>query len=339
MLIDLHAHHITQGMLGRHEHWGPHITGSGTLRVGHWTLGATDKGATSSATGGLIGWMDRMSLESRLQLMDRTGVDRLVLSVPAHMYMYWAGDFGTEYAAVVNDELAAFCAGAPDRLSFWGHANLADPAAAAKEVARAVTDLGARGMSMGGSNFGGLQAYDRSLDEVWGTLSDLDLPIFVHGYNESVTWGERANDDPFDTTSIIGMCHDEAVLFWNLINGGVLDRFPNLKVYITHGGGFVPYQVRRMAETNLTMAPDSQNERPLLDYLANFWFDLDLHSPAMRRAVVEDIGADRLLYGSNFGGADSHDGDLTAGLGLDDATREQIRSGNATELLRWGSAA
>lgn len=337
MLIDLHAHHITKGMLRRHPHWGPDITDGGALRVGDWVLGATDKGSTSTVGGGLVGWMERATLEPRLERMDQTGTDRLVVSVPAHMFMYWAEDFGTEYAAIVNDELAAYCAGAPDRLAFWGHANLADPGAAAKEITRAVVDLGAKGLSMGGANFGGLQVHDPALDEVWSTLSELGAPVYVHGYNQSVTWGDKANDDPFDTTSILGFCYDEALMFWYLINGGVLDRFPNLRVYITHGGGFVPFQLKRFHETNRTMAPDSRNERPVLDYMKNFWFDLDLHSVAMRRAVVEDIGVDRLLYGTNFGGADSHDGDLTAGLGLDDETRERIRSGNALEFLDWGN--
>jgi aminocarboxymuconate-semialdehyde decarboxylase len=159
------------------------------------------------------------------------------------------------------------------------------------------------------------------------------VPIFCHGYNQSVSWGEHAMDDRFDSTSIVGMCNDEARLFWFMINGGVIDRFPNLKVYITHGGGFVPYQVRRFHETNLTMAPDSVNKKPVLDYMPNFYFDLDIHSPAMRRAVATDIGADRLLYGTNFGGADSHEGDLTEDIGLSESDREKVRSGNAIKLL------
>jgi aminocarboxymuconate-semialdehyde decarboxylase len=201
------------------------------------------------------------------------------------------------------------------------------------ELERAVTELGAVGMSMGGANFGGLEVHDKAFDPLWAKVVELGVPIFVHGYNQSVTWGDKANDDPFDTTSIIGMCYDETRCFWYLVNGGVLDRFPDLRVYITHAGGFVPYQLMRMEETNLTMAPDSKNERPVSQYRDNFYFDPLAHSVAMRRAIVEDVGVDRLLYGDNFGGMDSIDGDLTEGLGLSDEDREKIRSGNAKQLL------
>jgi aminocarboxymuconate-semialdehyde decarboxylase len=81
------------------------------------------------------------------------------------------------------------------------------------------------------------------------------------------------------------------------------------------------------------MAPDSRNKRPLLEYMDNFYFDLDVHAPGLRRGVAEVVGADRLLYGTNFGGAYDH-GDLTAGLGLSAAEREKIRSGNAIKLLK-----
>ncbi|MNP46085.1 hypothetical protein D3C76_1400570 [compost metagenome] len=81
------------------------------------------------------------------------------------------------------------------------------------------------------------------------------------------------------------------------------------------------------------MAPDTRNQRPLLDYLQNFYFDLDVHAPGLRRGVAEVVGSERLLYGTNFGGAYDH-GDLTAGLGLSVADRERIRSGNAIELLK-----
>jgi len=67
--------------------------------------------------------------------------------------------------------------------------------------------------------------------------------------------------------------------------------------------------------------------------MPNFYFDLDVHAPGLRRGVAEVVGADRLLYGTNFGGAYDH-GDLTHGLGLSEDERERIRSGNAIELLK-----
>ena len=57
---------------------------------------------------------------------------------------------------------------------------------------------------------------------------ELDALTFVHGYNQSVTWGKDAAKDPYDTTSIVGMNSDETLFFWHLINGGVLDVRPAL---------------------------------------------------------------------------------------------------------------
>jgi aminocarboxymuconate-semialdehyde decarboxylase len=93
------------------------------------------------------------------------------------------------------------------------------------------------------------------------------------------------------------------------------------------------FQLGRLSELNHAMAPDARNQRKLLDYLPNFWFDLDVHSPALRRGVVEVVGVDRLVVGTNFGGAYDN-GDPTRGLGLEEAQCEKIRSGNASELLK-----
>ena len=49
-------------------------------------------------------------------------------------------------------------------------------------------------------------------------------------------------------------------------------------------------------------------------------------------AAARNAGVDRLVYGTNFGGAYGN-GDLTAGMGLNEVDREKIRSGNAIELL------
>jgi aminocarboxymuconate-semialdehyde decarboxylase len=329
MLLDLHVHQLTKGMFNLDDHWGP-FWENGTMRIGKWVLGSKRQGA---ALDELLA--TRWAPEPRIDAMNKAGHDKWVVSMPLHMVMYHTDPaFGIRHANVVNDSLAEFCATNPDRLFFWAQAPLQDPPAAAKEIDRAVNELGAKGLSMGGANFGGREADDPALFPVWEKLCELDLPVFCHGYNQSVTWGDKADTDRYDTTSIIGMNSDEALFYWYLTNGGVLDQFPDLRVIITHGGGFVPFQLGRFDATNQTMAPDSKNKKPLHEYHKNFFYDLDVQSPIMRRAIIDEVGIDQVVYGDNFGGADLHDYDLTDGMGLDQAQREQIRSTNPSRLVR-----
>ncbi|WP_432198188.1 amidohydrolase family protein [Streptomyces sp. bgisy027] len=330
MLLDLHAHQLTTEMFNKHPHWGP-FWENGTLRIGDWTLGTTNPEAPTIEQI----YEERWTPELRLESFRKAGIDKAVLSMPFHMVNYHTEpEFAIRFAQEVNDSLAAYCAGDPEVFKYWAHVPAQDPKAAAAELERTVTRFGASGISMGGANFGGKEVSDASFRPLWEKLCELDVMVFVHGYNQSVTWGEKASTDPYDTTSIVGMNHDETLFFWHLVNGGVLDDFPQLKIYITHGGGFIPYQLWRFNETNKTMAPDSKNKKDVIEYASNFYYDLDVHHPAMRRAVTEIVGVDHLLYGDNFSGSDSHVGDLTDGFGLSEADRERIRSGNALRLLK-----
>ena len=347
MLIDLHAHAPLPGYYNQHPHWGPFFEqcddGDIRLRVGKWqlTLGSPERKAAVRAGKGLkleeymAKWADP---KVRLAGMDAAGQNLQVVSVPSHCYMYWTeAEYAVPYARTVNDTFAEYCSAATDRLKFWAHAPLNAPEAAAIELRRACTELGAVGLSAGGANFGGLEFDSPELDVVWKTLCDLDLPMFIHGYNQSVTWGDRANEDRYETTAIVGMQYDETRCFWNLICGGVLDRFPDLKVYITHGGGYVPYQLGRLAQTNKNLDV-VHNKRPVLDYMKNFYFDVELHELPMRQALIEVIGADQMVYGSNFGGSDAVRHDLTDGLRLSDADLQKIRWQNACKLLHLDPA-
>ncbi|HEY2659728.1 MAG TPA: amidohydrolase family protein [Caulobacteraceae bacterium] len=347
MLIDLHAHAPLPKYYNQHPHWGPFFEkgddGDIRLRVGEWvlTLGsperraAVKRGEVLSVEKYFATWADP---RNRLNNMDAAGQDAQVLSVPSHCYMYWTEpEFAVPYASSVNDALAEYCAGGDGRLYFWAHAPLNVPAAACKEIRRAVKDLGAVGLSCGGSNFGGLEFDSPELYPVWETMCDLDLPIFVHGYNQSVTWGPKANEDRYETTAIVGMNYDETKCFWYLVCGGVLDRFPNLKVYITHAGGFVPYQFGRLEQT-IQNLDTVHNKKPLRAYLKNFWFDPELHELPMRQALVEMIGADQLVYGTNFGGSDAIRFDMTEGLKISEADMRKIRYENAIKLLHLDPA-
>ena len=323
MLINLHAHQLTYGMFDLDPFWGPSWTNN-TLKVGDWSLGNKNPNAPHPA--------EYFSRDAQLARMEERGIDRLVLSQPAHMFMYWAGEFGTTFSRTVNDELAQFCADEPSRFSFWALVPMHDPEAAPAELERAVTELGAVGIMTGGCDFAGRDIHDPAFDPLWEKMCELSVPAFVHGYNVSAT-GATHGADPFDGTSIIGMPYYESLAMWYLICGGVLDRFPDLRFYVTHAGGMVPYHLGRLEQTNKTMAPDSVNSKPVSEYLDNFVFDPDIHDPRMRKALIDVIGIDRFVYGDNLGGSDNFNGDLTDGMGLSEQDREKIRSGNALRIL------
>ena len=343
MLIDLHAHLPHPGFLETDPEWGPFYEtmpdGDVQLRVGKWRLQlATPERKAAIKAGTLESreetLLKRSNPKIRLSQMDTAGQDVQVLSLPSHYSLYWAdAKICTRYARTVNDVMVQYCAGDPRRLKFWAHAPLQDPPAAAAELERAVRELGAVGLGMGGANFGGLDVHDEAMEVLWRKCVELDVPLFVHGFNQSATWGDDWVKEKFDYTAILGMLYDESRLFWNFINGGVLDRVPDLKIYITHGGGFVPYQLGRLDMTNQVLR-DAENACPLRSYLPNFYFDPLIHELPMRQAVVDVIGADRLLYGSNFGGSDAIREDLTDALKLSPEDLEKIRWKNAAALLK-----
>ena len=80
------------------------------------------------------------------------------------------------------------------------------------------------------------------------------------------------------------------------------------------------------------MAPDARNKKSVIEYMDNFWFDLDVHTSSLRKAVIDIVGVDRIVHGTNFGGAYDF-GDPTEGLELSDADTAKIHYENATSLL------
>lgn len=342
MLIDLHAHVVHEGFFNQHPHWGPDFedgeNGELRLKVGDWRLRLGQSERIKAIKNGTAANKQQFFARAsdpkiRLKAMDAAHQDVQVISIPSHTYMYWTDDeFSVAYANKVNSVLDDYCSRGENRLFYWAHAPLNVPDACPDIIRRAVAGGYAKGIGTGGQNFGGRNFDSPDLDPVWATMCDLDLPIFVHGYNQSATWGAKADTDHYETTAIVGMNHDETLAFWHLICGGVLDRFPELKVYITHAGGFVPFQLGRLEETNKNLET-THNKHPVSYYLKNFWFDPEVHDPRVRQVVVDVIGADHLLYGTNFAGSDSNRHDLTDGLNISDADRNKIRFENAVNLL------
>ena len=87
----------------------------------------------------------------------------------------------------------------------------------------------------------------------------------------------------------------------SLIAGGVLERFPELQIVLVHGGGFLPYQLGRLqkAFSCATRCRRGAAREPL-ELVRRFYYDTILHHPAALSHLVAVVGAERLLFGTDF---------------------------------------
>lgn len=270
-------------------------------------------------------------------LMDERGIDVLGLTVTPLCYLYYADEeTGMRFAALQNDLLAEYCSAKPERFFFMATAPMQSPLAALDETRRAVK-LGARGLNVGSGEFG---AYDLDAPEYWPLYEFLEqeqIPLFVHPAPLPAATGRT---ERYNMSWIVGYPYQETYAFTSLALGGVFDAFPGLKVYISHGGGMLPYQLGRIDTARKRKQPGVLAQKPVHEYLEQCYFDILLHDLPARKLLLDTVGAEHLLVGSNFLGWDAMDGfALLDELELSTADDELICYRNAETLFSLNGAA
>ena len=272
-------------------------------------------------------------LQARLRAMDERGVDVAVLSVAPHLFMYWLDDVAaaSECSRLTNDALAAFAAGSGGRIVPVATLPMRDPDAAARELRRAVTELGMKGAEIG-PRVEEIGLDDPALRPVLGTAAELGVPLILHPYHV----GKRPGLEDYYLSNLIGHPVETAVGAARLIFGGVLDELPDLQPVLMHGGGYLPYQIGRL-DHGYRVRPESRGCRAEpSSYLRRFFYDTITHAAGPLRFLVEMVGPDRVVYGTDFpfdmaGGPVE---EQLAGVGLHEEARRRIAGMNAVDLFR-----
>jgi aminocarboxymuconate-semialdehyde decarboxylase len=120
-----------------------------------------------------------------------------------------------------------------------------------------------------------------------------------------------------------------------LIFSGTLDELGGLRLVLTHGGGYLPYQIGRLDHGH-RVRPESRGcAHPPSAYLSRFWFDTVTHAPGPLRFLAETAGAGQVVYGTDypFDMAAGPLADQLAGTGLSPADTELIAGRNAAALF------
>jgi aminocarboxymuconate-semialdehyde decarboxylase len=276
------------------------------------------------------------TLEIRLQDMQAMGVDVQVVSPAPGQQHYWANPaLHVSVSRAQNDHVAQMIRPMPERFLGMGTLPLRDVHAAVDEATRAVEELGLRGFQID-SRVEELELSDRSLDPVYARLSKLRVPLFVHPLGFS--HGSRLKD--FFMVNAVGQPLEEILATAHFVFGGVLDRFPDLKVCVAHGGGYFPYYLGRMDHT-WEVRPEVRKliPEPPSSYVRRMWFDTCVFRSDTLAQLVRLAGADRVMLGSDypFDMADDRPRAIVDGCeGLSERDRAGILGGNAQRLFGVG---
>lgn len=325
MATDVHCHYVPEAYLRYLDAHAAELDSSWS-----WTSGEEAQlrvGTTTFRMG-----RDFVDHERHLSRMARGGIGRSVLSLATPLINYRVGGkTALEAARLINDELASLRAAYPDKLDAWAYLPMQEPQGAAAELVRAVLNLGLRGGHVG-SNVNGEYLDDPRFAPVIDAAAALDVPLFIHPHNPP----GRERLGKYELSVVAGYLFDTTLNIFNMIFGGLLDRYPDIRLCCTHAGGYAVMlrgRMQRELDTNRDLA--RKLKHPLAHYLRRLYYDTVCLDPDLLRFAVTAISADRFVLGSDspFPLGDPDPVESVRRAFGETATAEKVLSGNAAALL------
>jgi aminocarboxymuconate-semialdehyde decarboxylase len=274
--------------------------------------------------------------QTRIDDCDRQNVDVQVLSTVPVMFSYWAKPKDAlDLSRLLNDHIAEIVRQYPHRFIGLGTVPMQDPDLAVEEMRRCVNDLGMAGIQIG-SHVNEWNLSEPVLFPFFEAAQQLRASIFVH------PWDMMAQEkmSKYWLPWLVGMPAESSLAICSLIFGGVLERLPNLKIAIAHGGGAFPATIGRI-EHAFNVRPDLcavDNKTSPRELLKRFYLDTLVHEAEVLRYLIQLMGVERLALGTDypFPLGELEPGQVIRELTeLTTAQRNRLLGGTALEWLGW----
>ena len=262
----------------------------------------------------------------------RSGVDVTLLTPWSSLFRYDAHlDASLRANQIQNDAIARLVEKHRPSLTALGTVPLQDANSAVAELKRAVEELGLLGVEIG-SNVNGVYLGDPQFRPFWAAAEALGALVQIHPVpgiggptnREYYLWNAYAN--PAET----------ALTAAHMILAGLLEEHPRLKICLVHGGGHLPYQIGRL-DRAYEMRPEARQRisRPPSHYLKRFYFDTVTHSAKALAYLVDLVGVDQVMLGSDypFDMGNERPAEIVLELDLPEVERDKILGATAAQLL------
>ena len=270
---------------------------------------------------------------ARIKALDAMKIDIQAISPSPILLFYWedaavAAHFSRRQNEAIQDVVKKH----PDRFIGFGSVPLQSvPESIA--IAKEAKSLGLKGLEIG-NTVGDKPLDDPSFEPFFQTAQELELLLFVHPLE-----GGLDADDPLSPIlgNVLQFTFRTTLMVERLILKGLFEKYPNLRLCLSHGGGLLAFNIWRL-DHSYRLRPDLQKQLPRTpsEYLKRMYFDTIVHSVTALDYLMRVVGADRVVIGTDYPMAmgDVNSVDKVMQLQISEAERRSILGGNAARELR-----
>lgn len=293
-VIDAHMHWYPPEFAKLLETEGP-ANGAVISRTADGLLTVQVPGGERYLPAGSAFRREMTDVDTIIKAADARGVDISVLT-QTNPHVVWAPPaFGLKLSQAINDASVALHAKYPKRFLGTITLPLQDPALALEELERGAKLPGMPAVNVT-ENVRDKNIHDKSFWPIWERCEALGLPLFLHNV---FPISQRLIEKEFSMMNLLGNPFEATIAAMALVLGGVMDAFPKLEVFLPHAGGFFPFALPRL-EYAMASGDFKQVKHPASHYLRRFHYDLILHSPTLTRTLIDLVGIDRVVSGTDY---------------------------------------
>lgn len=317
-IIDFHAHMLEPEVRRQAQ--------DKTVLSGYGTIPGAGTQSNNPAT-----YLRMTDPKAQLADMDRLGIDVNVISASTVIQGTAWADARTalDLDRRSNDRVAEWAAQHPGRYVGSFTLPMQDVGQSLKEMERCVRELKIPVANMC-ALYEGAYLGDERHAPFWEAANDLGVVVWIHPDGIRDLWFQR-----YGMWNSIGQSIEEVKVMTSIVYGGVVEKYPDIKIVMAHGGGYFPHNMGRL-DRNVTNRPDSMRNirKKPSEYLRAFYYDTCLYDTSILAALIKAVGADRIVMGSDYpvGEADPV-GFIERCPGITKAEVDMIVGGTAAAVL------